>query len=503
MVRVMLGFVLLVLYLVPLGQAGTGVIDRQVTRGGHPMTLLMPEPQWQMVRHEQEHTEEDEDALLSHPGDPIPAIIVAHGFAGSRQMVAGYGYTLAHAGYAVILVDLPGHGLNENPYDREANVGAIDQALEVLRAQPEVDVSRIGLVGHSMGAEAVLRAASASPERYGAVVAVSPVFTEVSPATPRNLQLQAGVWEPDFLASAEQILADAGGANADFANGRARELVAIPRAEHIGIVFRQRSHRAARDWFDRAFEFKAAGSHDHSDWRLLGWLLHVAGWLLVASAVTAGARRDPSSEIDLTRRPAHWLALFAGPLVATGAVMGLAQIMTVGTLGGVVVGGTLAFWFLIAGTTFLVTGYRAGLPSFGDVARGVGLFVFLSVVIGVTGHLAWANWSPTTSRLLLWPLFAAACTPWFVATEIGQGDPRSVPRPAWWVAQSIAVIVGLYAMTWTVPGMGVVSLMLPLLPAYSAVFVYLGGKVQRPWAYGIGCGLFMGWVLALVFPLVG
>jgi len=503
MVRVLLGFVLLVLYLVPLGQAGTGIIDRQVTRAGHPMTLLMSDARWQIERHADEHTDEESDELLTHPGEPMPAIILVHGFAGSRQMVSAYGYTLAHAGYVVLMLDLPGHGRNRAPFEREANIAAIGEAFELLQGQPEVDMSRVGLLGHSMGAEAVLRAASESPERYRATVAVSPVYTAVSAVTPRNLQLQAGSWEPRYLESAQRILVEAGGASTDFANGRARALVTVPRAEHIGILFRYRSHQAARQWFDQAFDYRSAGSNDHHDWRLLGWLLHVAGWFLVASAISPAYQREPSLERELIRRPFQWAGVLAAPFLATGAVLVLGRFFPVGRLGGVVVGGAVAFWFLVAGTVFLVAVYRRGLPDGEDIVRGVGVFLFLAVAVGMTGHLAWANWALTPARLLRWPLFALACTPWFVATEFGQGDPRGASRWWWWGAQVASVLAALLLLARLVPGMGVVALILPLLPAYFALFVYLGGKVRRPWAYGIGCGLFFGWVLVVAFPILG
>jgi len=502
MVRVLLGFVLLVVYLVPLGQAGTGIIDRQVSRAGHPMTLLMPDSRWQVERHADEHTDEESDALLTHPGEPMPAIILVHGFAGSRQMVAGYGYTLAHAGYAVVMLDLPGHGRNRTPFARDANVAAIGEAFELLQGEPEVDISRVGLLGHSMGAEAVLRAALESPERYRATVAVSPAYTQVSAVTPRNLQLQAGSWEPHYLEAAQRILADAGGPGTDFVNGRARELVTVPRAEHIGILFRNRSHRAAREWFDQAFEYQSAGSNDHHDWRLLGWLLHVLGWLLVASAIVPKYQRESSLERDLIRRPAHWVGVLTAPLVATGAVLALDRFVAVDRLGGIVVGGALAFWFLVAGTVFLLAAYRHGLPGGGDIVRGVGLFLFLSIAVGMTGHLAWANWALTPARLVRWPLLALACIPWFVATELGQGDPRGESRWLWWGAQVASVLAALMLLARWVPGMGVVALILPLLPAYFALFVYLGSKVRRPWTYGIGCGLFFGWLLTVAFPIL-
>jgi hypothetical protein len=184
-------------------------------------------------------------------------------------------------------------------------------------------------------------------------------------------------------------------------------------------------------------------------------------------------------------------------------VLAVDQFVSVGSLGGVLVGGALAFWFLVAGTAFLIAAYRRGLPAGEDIVRGIGWFVFLAVAVGVTGHLAWFNWALTPARLVRWPLFALACTPWFVATEFGQGDPRGASRWLWWGAQAASVLVALMLLARFVSAMNVVALILPLLPAYFALFVYLGGRIRRPWTYGIACGLFFGWLLAVAFPILG
>ncbi|MBU2357318.1 MAG: lysophospholipase, partial [Alphaproteobacteria bacterium] len=46
------------------------------------------------------------------PGADGPVVVVAHGFAGSRQMMQGYALPLAQAGYRVFAFDFQGHGRN-------------------------------------------------------------------------------------------------------------------------------------------------------------------------------------------------------------------------------------------------------------------------------------------------------------------------------------------------------------------------------------------------------
>ena len=50
--------------------------------------------------------------LYVAPGqrEKMPSVLIAHGFAGSKQLMLGYAYVLAHSGYAVMLWDFGGHG---------------------------------------------------------------------------------------------------------------------------------------------------------------------------------------------------------------------------------------------------------------------------------------------------------------------------------------------------------------------------------------------------------
>ena len=72
----------------------------------------------------------------------VPGVIVAHGFSGSKQLMLGYGYTMSRTGYAVMLLDLAGHGANEQPMDSGGDVlqQSLDVAYEALTEMPEVDL---------------------------------------------------------------------------------------------------------------------------------------------------------------------------------------------------------------------------------------------------------------------------------------------------------------------------------------------------------------------------
>ncbi len=213
----------------------------------------------------------------------VPGVLVAHGFAGSKQLMLGYGHVLAHAGYAVMLWDFDGHGANPTRLQRYDLQQNLDVALQALLNQSEVDPARLALLGHSMGSGIVMTAGIRNPDRFAATVAISPTGANVTPQAPRNLQLQAGSGEGGFIANAQRLLAQAGGENTNLAAGSGRELVVIPGVEHITILFSDGSHQAALRWLDATFG--RTHNSQYVDRRMVWYGLHLLGWLLGLAAI--------------------------------------------------------------------------------------------------------------------------------------------------------------------------------------------------------------------------
>lgn len=115
---------------------------------------------------------------------PAPGLVLVHGWESARDRTLPHAQFLHAAGFHVLALDVRGHGMNQAE-TLPITVGefASDAAAGVhwLAARPEV--TRIGLLGHSMGAAGVLVAAAAEP-RVEAVVAVS------APADPYRLTRQ-------------------------------------------------------------------------------------------------------------------------------------------------------------------------------------------------------------------------------------------------------------------------------------------------------------------------
>jgi pimeloyl-ACP methyl ester carboxylesterase len=116
--------------------------------------------------------------------EPAPGIVLVHGWESSRDRTLPHAQVLHAAGFHVLTLDVRGHGANgpeELPmtvaeYATDARAGVAE-----LRRRPEV--TRIGLLGHSMGAAGSLVAAAADPD-VDAVIAVA------TPADPHRLTRQ-------------------------------------------------------------------------------------------------------------------------------------------------------------------------------------------------------------------------------------------------------------------------------------------------------------------------
>ena len=101
---------------------------------------------------------------------PVPVVVAVHGWGANGSTLAAMVDPLVRAGIAVVLFDAASHGDSSSeafsslPRFAE-DLGAV---LDTLRRMPAIDSSRVGLLGHSVGAAAVLLHAA----RQGGTLAV-------------------------------------------------------------------------------------------------------------------------------------------------------------------------------------------------------------------------------------------------------------------------------------------------------------------------------------------
>ncbi len=107
------------------------------------------------------------------PFDPaLPVVTMVHGAQHDHSVWILQSRWLAHHGFSVLALDLPGHGRSDGP--ALTDVGAM--ADWVLRAIAAAGARRAALVGHSMGALIALEAAGRSPASVAGIALVGVAF---------------------------------------------------------------------------------------------------------------------------------------------------------------------------------------------------------------------------------------------------------------------------------------------------------------------------------------
>jgi 2-succinyl-6-hydroxy-2,4-cyclohexadiene-1-carboxylate synthase len=111
------------------------------------------------------------------------ALVLVHGFTGSRRDFAPRAAALAAFGRTV-LPDLRGHGGSSNTGDAASY--SLDQLVEDLLAFVEVEgLAGCDLLGHSLGGMVALRAGLAAPERFGSLILMNTAAR--APVLPRAM----------------------------------------------------------------------------------------------------------------------------------------------------------------------------------------------------------------------------------------------------------------------------------------------------------------------------
>ncbi|MBK6807057.1 MAG: alpha/beta hydrolase [Betaproteobacteria bacterium] len=116
----------------------------------------------------------------TRPVDPAkPAVVFVHGAANDHSVWLLQSRYFAHHGKGVLAVDLPGHGRSAG-----AALGSVDAIADWLpRVLDAAGLAQAALVGHSLGALAVLACAARHPARVAKVALLGPaVPMEVSEA---------------------------------------------------------------------------------------------------------------------------------------------------------------------------------------------------------------------------------------------------------------------------------------------------------------------------------
>jgi pimeloyl-ACP methyl ester carboxylesterase len=444
--------------------------------------------------------------LYAAPEADGPLVVIAHGFAGSRQFMEAISLTLARGGYRAVAFDFLGHGRNPVPMggDVDAIEGTtqllIDQTRDVIAA----GLARTGatgpvaLVGHSMASDIVIRTALAD-DRVGPVAAISMFSLAVTAERPERLLMVTGAWEPPLrqVALDRLRMVDPDGEEGDTvrAGETVRRAVVAPMVEHVGVLYSPTTLGEIRAWLDAGY---GRQSGEASLARTGGWIalllfaIPFLGWSL-AALIPDSARAEP------VPRRTWWLAVLVpaivAPLVATRVDTGLLPVL---------VADYVALHLLIQGGLQILILWRSG-HRFGPL-RPVAALALAAFGIGVFG-LALdryaASFVLTGPRL---PVFAAIAAG-TVAFMIADAQITEAGRAALWrrlAARGIFLASLMGAVALDFERLMFLVIILPVIVIFYLIFGLMGhwvGLRAGPLASGLALGLILAWSLAASFPL--
>ena len=443
---------------------------------------------------------------------PAPVVVVAHGFAGSRQLMEPFALTLARAGYLVAGFDSMGHG--RNPAPMRGDVTRIDGTTRLMvedaqrvaaaaLAQPRAD-GRLAWLGHSMASDIVVRAGMAT-KATGAVVAVSMFSQAATAGRPPNLLMISGAWETRLRAEALRVLAltdpaaGEGQTVGDAAAGTLRRAVVAPGVEHVGVLYSATALRAAVDWLNLAFGREGAARPALAG----GWIA-----LLLASLTALAwplARALPAGPAPAAVPGRLFLAAVLGPAVLVPLVLAPVTLHLLPVL----VADDLALHLALQGALMLVllgrAGHLAGVASARGLAAAAAVALFGIGLFGGLMDRYVASFVPHPGRVAVIAGLALGTVPMLLADAVATEAGR-----AHWgrVLLARAALVGslMLAVALDFERLMFLLIVLPVIVLFLALFGtgagWVGRRTGAPLAGGLGLGLILAWALGVSFPMV-
>ncbi len=439
-------------------------------------------------------------------GAAAPLVVVAHGFAGSRQLMQALSLHLARAGYTVVAYDSEGHG--RNPLPMSGDVTAVDGTTRLLVAElrrvidaglalPESD-GRVALLGHSMASDIVVRAAVSDP-RVDAVVAVSMFSEAMTAAVPQRLLMVNGEWEGRLrtvsLEAARQVAADAV-ENETVGAGPVRRRAAVaPAREHLGVLYSPATLDETVRWLNASFDRDVSPAVRSTG----AWTLALLAAIVLAFRPVAGWL--PPSLPPPTRVPARRFLL---AVLAPALLVPLVAVFAYRPFLPVLVADYLALHLALYGAVQLAVLGRSPLAGSRASGRAVVLLLLWGVALfGLALDRYAASFLPSGDRWAVIAALAPGAVLFLVAdavaTDAGHGVlwRRLVARVALLLSLSIAALLDRERL-------GFVLLVLPVVLLFFCVHGLMGRWVAQragPLGAGVGLGLALAWALGVSFPL--
>ena len=483
-----------------LRAATTGLTIERVTVGDIPATIFRPES-----------------------GPVGPAVVVAHGFAGSQQLMQSFALTLARNGYVAVTFDFAGHGRNPEPLtgsivdaDGATRKLVAETAQIADLARPRGD-GRLAVLGHSMASDIVVRFAEATPD-VAATVAVSMFSPAVTATAPRNLLVIVGGWEGMLQREAlravqlasQPATAEPGVTYGVPADGTARRTAFSPHVEHVGVLFSRASMEEALDWLDATFAIQRT-EPPVLEPRGLWILLLFAGVVALARPLSALLPRVavPPVGAGLGWRRL-WLPLLV-PMVATPLLLRVLPTHFLPVLVGDYVAAHFALYGIL--TMLCLAWLRRADP--GRPAARPSRVALIAATVAVIGYgfvgLVWpinafvTSFVPGPERMLLILAMLVGTLLYFLGDEWmarGPGSARfgyPASKLAFLVSLAIAVALDFERLFFLII---IVPVMLLFFTVYGLFSRWAYAQTGHPAVAGAASAVAFAWAIGVTFPLI-
>lgn len=452
-----------------------------------------------------------------------PVVLVAHGFAGSQQLMQPLALTLAQNGFTAVTFDFPGHGRNTLPMrgglkDERRSLQALLGSMEDMRAFA-LQLGRgrpYAVLGHSMASDIVVRHAQAHPDVY-ATVAISlfaPSITPDTPAdSPRNLLVVDGALEPQAMADEAKRVIRSDTLDSTFgdaAAGTARRATLAPGVEHIGVLYSAHTLAESVGWLERAQGREPAGSP-----RLAArgpWIaLLIAGVVALAWPLSCLLPALITTQETVHRRR-WWRLRGQAPAVLLPALLTPLILWKVpGQFLPILLGDYLLLHFALYGALTLVAMRLLGEPL--PKARTVPLVLttvattaYALLAVGLPVDAFVFNLRPVQDRVALIAVMAAGTLPWFLADEWMSRSAAAAPGS--YLGSKAAFLLSLVLAIALDPGR--LFFLAIIVPAILLLFTVYGlfsrwafARTGHPAVAAVANAIAFAWFVALCFPLVG
>jgi uncharacterized protein len=229
-----------------------------------------------------------------------PGVVYIHGYQNNRETSDAYCIEIARRGFVVLEIDAIGRGNSGNPGD--IHDPAFDPtyggrtSLQYLRSLPSVDSTRVGLMGHSLGAEMAYVIALSDPSVRALAFSGFAYTTAATRDMPRNMLMIYGQYDEyrkrltgtrdfadEWMKSPQTQSAfpapdpSFGVIYGDFSLGTARQVVLLPTI-HLFESHSRKGIAAAVNWMREALHPADAFWIDPSSqiWEIKEWATLVA-----------------------------------------------------------------------------------------------------------------------------------------------------------------------------------------------------------------------------------